>query len=285
MGGDVVPSFLQQDGEAPKGIPFLSDNSLHPGEVQEIIYPSDPRSRSKRVNEYSVYVQIRQNGTAVTKIFPNCVMVNDFAGFADKLTYTLRAEKNADSRNSSKSKIDGKGSKVLILCLNGETNSALIIGGMRDGKDSDPKTDELGHHLHFSFNGVDFDIDKDGQLALTVRGATDAMNVSTNENLPSTLTIDKQGTITAATKEGKDSIVIEHGKITVTSDSEIEVNTKTAKVTADKVSIVSDQIELGSEGIYGVPAAGVVLGHHIDSFTGAPFFALGATSQKVFGKK
>lgn len=282
---DVIPSFLQQDGEAPRGAPFLSDNSLHPGEVQEIIYPSDPRSRSKKFNEYSVYVQIRQNGTATSKIFPNCLMANDFGGFADQLTYTLRAEKNADSRDSAKNKISGKGSKVLVLCLNAETNSAIILSGMRDSRDQDPKTNELGHHLHFSFNGVDFDIDKDGALALTVRGATDADNVSTNAQLPSTITISKEGTIKAATKDGKDSITIEHGKITVLSESEVNITTKTAKVTADQVTVTSDHIELGKEGIFGVPAAGVVLGHHIDSFTGAPFFALGATSQKVFGSK
>jgi len=285
---DVIPSFLQGpgDGWAPT---FLGNHALHTGEVQEVIYPSDERSRSKKFIEYSVFVQHRENGTAITKIYPNCVLMNAFGGFADHVTYTLRADKTADKKDQKKQAGEpGKGSKVLILCLNGETNSAIIIGGVRDvALDKDPKTAaEKGHNLSFEFNGVAFEIDKDGQLTLTVKGATDAEGKTKNDKLPSTLKVEKDGKVTASTKGGKNSIVIEQtGKVTVTSEKEVVVNTKKAKITADKCSVVASQIELGAEGVGGVPANGVVLGSWIEPLTGSPVFTLGGTSSVAFAKK
>lgn len=285
---DIIPSHLRYPGEpGVGGSSFLSNVQLRPGEVQEAIYPQDPRNRSKRFIEYSVYVQHRENGTAVTKIYPNCILMNSFGGFADQLTYTLRAEANADTQNSAKQSGEpGKGSKVLVLCLNGETHSAIIVGGLRDAsRDSDPKSDkDQGHHLHFAFNGVIFDIDKDGQLTLQVTGATDAEGKTENDELPSTLKIEKSGKITAETKDGKNSIVIDKGTITVTAEDEVEVTAGKATIKSDHVVVDSNLIELG-QGAALNPGNAVMLGSAINILTSLPFLAEGGCSTKVFALK
>ncbi len=289
---DIIPSFLMGPGDTFAGDSSYANNILlRLGEVQEVIPPTSPKSRSRKVNEYRVFVQVVENGTAITTMYENCVLSNLFGGFADQLRYSLRAEKNADTKDSQRQPGQpGKGAKVLLLCLNGETHSPMIIGGLRDSE-MDAKDDEKkGHNLFFSFNGVEIEIDKDGALALTVKGATTADNkpaegVATDA-LPSKVSVGKDGKITASTKDGKNQVVIEQtGKITVTAESEIEINCKTAKVNASsKATVVSKMIELGASGIGGVPAQGVVLGSHIDSLTGAQLFVLGGVSTTTFSK-
>lgn len=286
---ETIPSFLFGPGQSFAGDPsYLNNTLLRIGEVQEIVQPSDPRSRSKKVREYRVFVQERGNGTGSTKMYEGCILMNLFGGFADKLEYTLRAEKNADTKSSThKPGEPGKGSQVLILCINGEAHSGVIIGGLRvAAKDKDDPKGADGHHLNFEFNGVHFAIDKDGAMTLTVKGATDALGATPNTKLPSTINVSKEGTITAATNKGKNSIVLEQsGKCTVTTESEVTVNTKKAKIKADHAIVDAPKIELGGEGLGSSPANGMVHGTGIDTLTGSPYFMLGSTSKTVFGKK
>ncbi len=276
-----IPSFLMGPGNFTAGDgSWLNNTRLRVGEVQEIVPPKDPRNRSKKFYEYRVFVQHRENGTATTKMYESCLLMNAFAGLADQLHYTLRAEKSAEKKGTE----PGLGSKVLILCINGETHSGVIIGGLRDATNDKDETDK-GHHLSFSFNGVEIEINKDGELSLQVRGATDAKGKAKNDKQPSSLKIAKDGKITAQTKEGKNKIVIEHGKVTVTAESSVEVNCKTAKVTATKTSIISTIIELGAEGIGGVPAMGMVHGSWIEPLTGRPVYELAGASTCIYGKK
>jgi phage baseplate assembly protein gpV len=288
---DVIPSHFSRTPVGINEAYSISNNfALRFGEVQEIVYPSDPRSASKTIIEYRVLVQHTENGVSITTIYENCIVENLFGGFADQLSFTLRADPSAlkDSGGKKTAGQPGKGAKVILLCLNGQTNNAVIIGGLRDGSvDSDPKTDkEKGHNLYFAFNGVQFNIDKDGQLTLTVIGATDASGKSSNEALPSTIKVEKNGKITASTKAGKSSVVLEqNGKVTVNSESEVTVNTKKAKIKANHTVVDSKKIELGGEGIGNIPANGLVHGTHVDTLTGVPMWTLGGTSLTVFGKK
>lgn len=290
---EVIPSFLFGPGQSPAyDGSFLRNFQLRIGEVQEVVLPGDKRSRSGKFNEYRVFVQHRENGTATTKMYENCLVLNSFGAFADKLSYTLRADKSADTRDSNRQPgTPGKGAKVLLLCVNGESHSPIIIGGLRDAaNDSDPKDDSKGHNLYFEFNGVAVVIDKEGALSLSVKGATDvagspADGVATDK-LPSTLTIGKDGTITASTKDGKSSVVLEQsGKVTVTAAEEVIVNANKATVNAsDKAVVASPKIELGGAGI-SFPPNGLVHGSWVEPLTGLPVWLLGGTSTVVFAKK
>jgi hypothetical protein len=141
----------------------------------------NPASFSQRVYEYSVTVQER-NGfmQPVITNYEHCAVANLFGGFADKFTYTLRPSTIPAQAEAA---YYTNGSKVLILCINGETNNAYIIGALWDPtqKNSDigvtqsnpPEDGTLGHHLLFTFNGLNGTIDKNGQFKVTFNGATD----------------------------------------------------------------------------------------------------------------
>lgn len=173
--GDVIPSHIDL-AYTPQfdGGDAFSNHALRFGEVQEIVYPNDKRSLSKKFVEYRVYVQERSNGTANGRMYEHVLLMNSLAGLADKSFYTLRGSKSAAKPKDNRL---GLGSKVLILCINGEVNNAVIIGGLRDEKDESEekaKAEDLGHHLSWIFNGFSVSIDKDGQLVATYGGKTDA---------------------------------------------------------------------------------------------------------------
>jgi hypothetical protein len=164
--GTVIPSYLNTRELGARGpLRSFSNITLRRGEVQDIVYPDDKRSLSKKYNEYRVLVQMRDGeGAGTSADFYNCVLINDLASGADFSTFTLRP-------NSKKSEPSGNGSKVLVLCINGDNSQAIILGGVRDG-DQDFDTKDLGHHSIQQFNGIRQEINKEGELTITFKGAT-----------------------------------------------------------------------------------------------------------------
>jgi hypothetical protein len=174
VGNDIIPSFL---GISQATIQHFDGNVnsnmyLRIGEVQKIVFPNDPTSRSKQFVEYNVYVQHMENNTYVNKMYSNCMLINTFGGQADKCVFTLRANEGAIT-----DKTVGLGSKVVILCINGASANPLIIGGVRNQQDKSEVNDvkgDPGHHFLWNFNGIEATINKDGELSLTYEGATNA---------------------------------------------------------------------------------------------------------------
>jgi hypothetical protein len=211
----VVPSYL---GTRPMGMTsgpstHADTNQLLLGEIKEIIEPTDKRSLSKLYKEYNVDVQFRE-GTGPTTVvtFPNCLISNLFGGVADKFVYTLRA----DGKEPTDKKVVTTGSKVLLLCLAGSAGQAIIIGGIRESQKEDDKADEKGHNLSFSFNGILFDINDDGELKLQLTGATkvdgepDSDKGADPEKITTTVEILKNGNFKLYTKEEKQFIHVDH---------------------------------------------------------------------------
>lgn len=237
--GSVVPSFVgitrtasSYDGDA------FDNGFLRVGEVQEVIYPDDDRSRSKKFIEYRVLVQQRSNGTGNAKMYENCSLWNSLAGLADRLEFTLRADTSA---NRDKNGL-GKGSKVLVMCVNGEANTAVIMGGVRDEVDTDykvkglddTKVKDLGHHLYFNFNGISFYVNKDGECVLSYNGKTKidgSTDVGTSKT-GSGFKLLKNGNVRVEDRDGKNALVIDHenGKVLIARDKAFEVGDATDKM-------------------------------------------------------
>ncbi len=207
----VTPSYL---GTRPMG--GTEDAPTHAGtfqllvgEIKEIIEPTDKKSLSKLYKEYHVDVQHREGvGPVATVRFPNCQIINLFGGTADKFMYTLRPDpKDPESKKSATT-----GSKVLMLCLNGNGGLAYIVGGIREDK----VADEKGHNLKFSFNGITFDINNDGELKLALTGATlvdgkpDKDKGADPDKITTTVEIKKDGNLKVYTKDEKQFIHIDH---------------------------------------------------------------------------
>lgn len=228
-GGDVLPSFLGIERTPTMWDGHNFDNtSLRIGEVQEIVYPNDPRSRTKRFTEYRVLVQQRSNRTGNSKIYESCLLMSQFGGVADRVSWTLRAATSQDKTGL------GLGSKVLIACVNGETNVAYIIGGTRDQTDdSDVKVKDLKHHLLAVFNGVELAVDDDGQLTISYNGKTQAdgtIDDGVDSNAPGTaLVFGKDGSFTVGDKDAKNAFTIDHAnsKVVIARDTAFELGAAT----------------------------------------------------------
>lgn len=233
--GDVVPSHYHSlssvgDLDHYDGGAFSND-LMRVGEVKRVVYPEDPDSRSKRFLEYDVYVQHRENGTAVSKLYHNVVHANALCGLADRLVATLRADPKAGvTRNSQQSVVDGVGSKVLILCPNAEHASAVILSGLRDTRDSDLGVKARGHFLEWEFNGVRLAIEKDGSFRVTMLGPTTAEGIPQGSTGGSYIEVKADGTLRAATPEDAQSITIDHRAGTITVDAQTRLT-----LTADRI--------------------------------------------------
>lgn len=282
----IIPSYigLKQAGVSTGAMDDFEEFKLLQGEVKEAIYPSSPKSLSKKYIEYNVAVQHKQPaGPTSTVIYPNCLLINSFGGVADKISYSLRS----DPKEPEGKQVNTSGSKVLLLCLGGVRNQAYIIGGLREDSEKDPE----GHHFLFQFNGVSFAINDDGEAKLVFRGATD---VSDNpkkgvdkEASPTTVSITQNGNLKISTKDDAQFLHVDHEnkKIEILADTEwnVKVNEKSifdfgkswevAVGDEFKCSIQKDvtlntssgKIDIGASGNVNIKSAGLMVGNATDS--------------------
>jgi hypothetical protein len=236
IGRDIVPSHLSVSSTERYHDGGVFDNTrLRFGEVQEVVYPNDPKSLSKKFVEYSVFVQHRaNNGTALGKMYNHVTLANTFGGLADQCHWTLRADATPSTKQKGANGL-GKGSKVVMLCLNGENNNAVILGGLRDQADvsgfGGKEAKDLGHYFHFNFNGVSADVDKDGQFTLAYNGKTevDGTTKVDSSKVGTTFLLDKDGNAKLGDKDGKNSLLIDHvnGKVIIKHDKALELGDAT----------------------------------------------------------
>jgi len=292
--GTTLPSYLTV-GQQPRGggSSSLSDITLRPGEVVAAFSPTDPANRDLNTKNkqwvYVVNVSYR-NGAGARSVVPyRCTVGDMFGGLGDHLRYTVRP---TDASNKG---AFSKGAQVLVLCANGDKSNALIVGAMRNSNDK--RADPSDTFLDFQFNGVRASIDRDGALSLKVPGATkldgspaddrDASNKGTSVTFSKDGSIaisDGQGdTVTVSTKDK--SISVTAGSHTTTVDSKWKLKAATVEVEAQTVTVNASQVYLGGDMTSINPIDGVVVGSGIDTFTGAPYFALGNTSLGVKAKK
>lgn len=165
----VLPHYLEMRGPSEDGV--FSNMAMRIGEVQELIPPDDPRNLSKKFIEYRVLVQHMDSETLTgsSREYSHCVLINPFGGLADRAYWRLRA----DSQHKDDTGL-GKGSKVLMMCVNGEHNSAVILGGVRDEADEgDADLFRTGVRFMSEMNGVRFVITNNGEASLVHYGPTE----------------------------------------------------------------------------------------------------------------
>jgi len=221
---DVVDTTIGRTGS----LGVFNNVALRVGEVVGVIYPDQPNSISKRFLEYTVIIQQRDGSDpGAPTTYPNVLVSNLFGGVADKLDYTLRVQTKSDKNSGY-----GDGSKVLVLCINGESNSACIIGGIKDAVATRKagivaeKTD--GHNLNFAFNGIEALIDGDGQLILTMQGATDPDNKPRSdvdtEAVGASITMSNDGSVTIANSSENFQIDRPNHQIHLNAESNITLD-------------------------------------------------------------
>ena len=175
--GGVLPSNLDIDrgegyDESRNANNYAKKNfSLKVGQI-ELSYCVDENGnvRGSRV-EYDVLVNENNGDGATSQMKYRRVVSQDlFGGIADFFQFTHRKNEVDEGRDVP----FRNGSLVLILCLNGSSEDAVIIGGLKHPDNANECKKEDGHNLKFEFNGINFQIDKDGAMTLLFRGPTDA---------------------------------------------------------------------------------------------------------------
>lgn len=196
--GTCIPSHLgiRAMGSAPEANALQTELSLRIGQVKQIIYPtkSHPDYGTYDIRYLVELVHKTPQGSVTTDL--ECTASNWFGGVAD----TFRATFRADSAANKSAPLVGIGAKVLVLCVSGDQNQAIIIGGIGD---RDKIYTDEGHNLFFEFNGFQVTVDKDGQAKMTFRGATKADGSLADSADPkaegSNINFEKNGNINVAT--------------------------------------------------------------------------------------
>ncbi len=176
--GTITPSYLDFGDTEPTGFSqSMSDTALRVGRIVAAHEVDSTPSKGKKILEYDVIVRHANGTSGYTDItYSRVKMSNVFGGTTDFFRWTPRIE------NFDYSSQIGKGSRVLLLCVNGNQRLAYIIGGIPNPEDKTPVLPFSGHHLEFQFNGIYANVDKNGTFTLIHRGATDVDNKVVTNN-------------------------------------------------------------------------------------------------------
>jgi hypothetical protein len=203
--GTIIPSVLSMEGTKTASQKLRSDPNLKQGMVVAIHYPNDKSNISKHHIEYDVSVVEKDstNGATVT-LFKNCRISDLFASSNAYLEYTLQP---ADKKDTG---VPENGSYVTILCIDGRNvnSNALIVGGVGNSK-RPKRTKDDGQFYDFMFNGVNININKNGEYTLTMNTPIDSSGKKKDEKAA--------GTQVKITKEGK-FIISDNEKQVLTFD-------------------------------------------------------------------
>lgn len=153
----------------------------------------------KTAPEYDVLVmeQDRNRGTTTTT-YKNVVSIESFGGMSDFFEYKRRPQTKTEK--DSFQKTDGQ--FVLLLCLDGSSEKAIIIGSMKHAQRLSKLTAKAGLHLEGEYNGLNWSINKDGAFTLTFKSPTDNEGKIINEKLAgSNFNIKKDGTLQLSTQD------------------------------------------------------------------------------------
>lgn len=275
----VVPSALlelsEMDSSTNAFLRNFNDVTLKVGIIIASYHKNDKKNVSKTDTEYDVLAFIQdQNKASSPMIYSNCMASDSFGGMADYFEHTKRSTKTNPLQSEDIKDFSG-GTVVLFLCTNGNSEQGIIIGGLRHEKRETKLTEAKGHHLEAEFNGINFQINKDGELKITYKSKTDNDGKPKDEKAGgTTLNIDKTGQVDVNTGlSGADETYIRMDKskkdiglkagnhIGLTAKSNIQLKAE-GKVEiaadADFISKAEGSAALESGGAFDLKAGGAI---------------------------
>jgi len=190
-------SYLQDRFQGPSAAEILqTDPYIRAGRVIKVNYPDKTQNDLVAVT-YDVLVDYQNDGGVTTLTYYKCHVNDIFGGAADFLRFRLRPVKNKLEYDPF-----DVGSTVLVVGIGGNCRDAVIIGGLPHPKA--PLELDDGIVFKSSMNGINIEIDGDGQLSLLVSGKTDDEGINT-QIIGSQIQFDKDKNITI-TNYGKTKI-------------------------------------------------------------------------------
>lgn len=202
------------------------NNSLKVGIIVKAYHSNESDNRSKIATEYDV-IAIEQNEdkgtTSIT--YRNCLTASSLGSVADFFEATLRQRKNKKYKGDSPRINEQNGTVVLLLCLDGSAEKAMIIGAFPH-PDRKTKIKDNKPYMEGEYNGVNLKIETDGSTSITWKSPTDEDGKLINDkSTPTTIKIEKDGSYQLEHKTIKQRLD-KNGKASLTADSDISNTTK-----------------------------------------------------------
>lgn len=169
------------------------NTALRMGIVMNIYPVGDAKNVSNLTNEYDVIVNEQDESGGFAPItYRNCISTDGMGSMADFFEKALRKQ-TKDSITGNVANTQGQdGAIVIILCLDGMSEKGVIIGGMNHPNRKTTLSDTP--HLEGEYNGNHIEIDDDGSVTFTFKGATDNSGVVTDSTQGNTTVgVEKDG--------------------------------------------------------------------------------------------
>jgi hypothetical protein len=209
------------------------NNSMRVGVITESYGIENKDNLNRLVPEYDVLVFEQNEDQGSTTInYRHCIMANALGSIADFFEMTMRPITEKKSKGPTPSPNGQNGSLVLILCLNGLSDSGIIVGALSH-PDRKSTLKDAGPRMEGEYNGVNIKVEKDGSTSLTFRGATDNYGKPLDKEQGDTVIgIEKDGTFQIKHKTITQRLA-KDGKTSLTADDDISNTTnKNFNVTA-----------------------------------------------------
>ncbi len=227
----------------------FENTPLRIGVITECYEINDPKNVTKLVPEYTVITQQTDGMKGIKNVtYTNVIAADKFGGIADFFEYKLRPTLIKIDNQPNKVSHDFKkqnGSLVVLLCLDGFSEKAIIIGGIPNVMDQKTQrkttlTKENALHMEGEYNGINWKVNKDGEFVLTFRSPTDNNGKVINNKYSGTFVkIDKTGSFQAKDKHNFVKMDNDKGGISLTTDATQTTNAdKNIELTAKADFIV-----------------------------------------------
>lgn len=288
---DVVNSSIHnvsQDVGREYQNEIFNNTKLKNGIILKVYEIDDDLNNNKKFPEYDVLI-VEQNATNTMEpvIYRNCISIDGFGGVADFFEYKLRPVKEVENKPTTPLNTNFKGqfgSMVLLLCLDGASDKGIIVKSVPHPGRKTNLTKDAGLHLEGEYNGLNWKVNKEGELTITFKSKTDDKGKPSDEQAGGThVQINKKGSVDINTnlkdkeetyirmdKENKDIGLKAGNKIGMTAVDNIAMKTDasikgTAKASIDfitegaaKVSAKSS-LDLEGKSIVNVKGGNVIV--------------------------
>jgi len=174
--GTVLPSGLLTHNPAARMDAFkktFQNTTMKVGVVVATYPIDDSNNISKLFQEYDILAfEQNDNSGASVGIYKNCYMASSLGGLADWFEMSIRKVEKITTKGPVPQLSGQNGSIVLLLCLNGASDTGVIVGALGQPDRPTTITSDVPH-LEGEYNGVHIVVNADGSTSLTFQGATD----------------------------------------------------------------------------------------------------------------
>jgi hypothetical protein len=165
------------------------------------------------------------NGNPNSVIYKNVLPVDQFGSVADYFEHKKRLPKDSKKVSRSGSLKEQEGTIVLLLCLDGSSEKAIIISSLHHPSRKTKLNKDT--FAAGAMNGIEWSINEDGGFTVVFKGKTTADGKPADEKIGgSNIRIEKDGSIQIS-DNAKESIRIDQTKKIISLNAEKDININT----------------------------------------------------------